>query len=145
MVTSNSRDEGRREGLYAHTRYSPLPSIRALFFTLSLCRSLARSLAHPPSPCLFLFLFLPLSPSFSLYLSLSMEQFIYIIPSVGFTVCFDRNSIIKCPGYLMLDTPNIHNTPFPYAWQLIPPMTAHPPLRSNGQSNMTIHREEIKN
>jgi len=72
-----------------------------------------------------------------------MEQFIYIIPSVGFTVCFDRNSIIKCPGYLILDTPNIHNTPFPYAWPVIPGNYA-PLERSNGQSNMTIHRKKIK-
>lgn len=92
MVTSNNRGEGRREGPPdAHTRYLP---------------SLFDSRSFPP------FVSLPHS--------LSMEQFIYIIPSVDFTVCFDRNSIIKCPGYLIVDTPNIHNTPFPYAWPVIP-------------------------
>lgn len=67
--------------------------------------------------------------------TLSIKQFIYIIPSVDSTVCFDKNSIIKWPGYLIPDTLNLHIIQLPTRGQLPCPISRGDNERHSGQEN----------
>lgn len=114
MVTSNSRDEGRREGLCSHP-ISFFFSIRALFhpLSLSLIRSLWSNLStlYPQLVSLYVLTGTALLNALAIW---SSTPLIYII------------RLFLTRGRLSLGD---------YA----------PLERSNGQSNMTIHRKEIKN